>query len=209
MVEAGDHLVEQALVAGQEARLERCRPDRHVGLGHADAIVDRAHGMTDLLAEVPQNVEDVLGDLLAPGRLLVGQDEQQIDVRTGRQRGAAIAAHGSQRHRLGFGRVGVGIDILGGELMDGSDDLVLGLAQVPGAAPALAGAQQFGLGGDACLGQRLLGLGQQGGPRLCRAGRVVADLVEHRGNDVLGAHVGEHGFGWRRLSLGDRHCGLS
>ena len=94
--------------------------------------------MADLLAEVPQHIKDVFGDLLAPGGLLVGQDEQQIDVRARRQRGAAIAADRGQRHRFGLGRVGVRIDILGGEQMDGADDLVFGLAQIAGAAPARA-----------------------------------------------------------------------
>ena len=54
--------------------------DGHVGLGLADALVDRARGVADLEPDVPQAIEDRLGDLLAPGGLLVGQHEQQIDV---------------------------------------------------------------------------------------------------------------------------------
>ena len=46
-------LVEQFAVAGQVARFQRRRAHRHVGARHADAVVDGADGMADLLAEVP------------------------------------------------------------------------------------------------------------------------------------------------------------
>ena len=49
--------------------------------------------------QVPQHVEDVFDDALAPGRLLVGKEEQQIDVGARRQRAAAIAADRDQRQR--------------------------------------------------------------------------------------------------------------
>ena len=68
--------------------------------GEAQALVDRAGGMADLLAEVPEHVEDRLGDALAPGRLLGRQQEEEVDVRARRQRAAAIAADGDDRDAL-------------------------------------------------------------------------------------------------------------
>ena len=73
-------LVEQLAVAPDVARLEQRGADRLVALGVAQALVDRARGMADLQAEVPQQVEHELDDLLAARRLLVGPQEQQIDV---------------------------------------------------------------------------------------------------------------------------------
>ena len=67
----------------------------------ADALVDVARGVADLEAEVPQEVEHVLDDALAPGGLLVGQQEQEIDIGAGRQHAAAVAADRHHRHALG------------------------------------------------------------------------------------------------------------
>ena len=61
---------------------------------------------------VPQDIEHELDDALAPGGLLVGQEEQQIDVGAGRQRAAAIAAGGHDGHALGVRRVDGAIDVL-------------------------------------------------------------------------------------------------
>ena len=71
----------------------------------------------------------IFGDLLAPGRLLVGQDEQQIDVGAGRQRAAAIAADGDERDALRRPR-DCRPDRRGGwQEMMRADDLVLGGAE--------------------------------------------------------------------------------
>ena len=79
--------------------------------GELQALVDGARGVADLEAEIPQQVEHVLDDALAPGRLLVGQQEQQIDVGARRQQPAAVAAGGDDRHALGVGRVGGAVDV--------------------------------------------------------------------------------------------------
>ena len=101
LVEALDQLVVERLVAGQEPRLENRGADRHVAARLADRFVDRAGGVADLQSHVPQAIQDRFGDLLAPGGLLVGQDEQQIDVGFRRHQAAAIAAGGDHRHALG------------------------------------------------------------------------------------------------------------
>lgn len=51
-----------------------------------------------LPAHVPETIEDGLCHLLAPGGLLVGQDEQQIDVGFGCHQAAAVAAGRDHRH---------------------------------------------------------------------------------------------------------------
>ena len=78
--EALHQLVEQLAVAPDVARLEQRGADGLVALGVAQALVDRARGVADLQPEVPQQVEHELDDLLAARRLLVGTQEQQIDV---------------------------------------------------------------------------------------------------------------------------------
>ena len=75
-------LVEQLAVAPDVARLEQRGADGVVALGVAQALLDRAGGVADLQPEVPQQVEHELDDLLAARRLLVGTQEQQIDVAT-------------------------------------------------------------------------------------------------------------------------------
>ena len=84
-----------------------------------DALIDGAGRVADLEAEIPQHVEHVLGDALAPRRLLVGKQEQQIDVGAGRQQRAAIAAGGDDRHALGVRRVGRPVDVRHGVVVRG------------------------------------------------------------------------------------------
>ena len=156
IVEARLQFVEQRAVAEQEARFQDGGADGHVRLGLADAFVDRAGGMADLEPGVPQAVEDGFSDQLTPGGLLVGQHEQQIDVRAGCLQPAAVAAGGDHRHVLGFGRVLRRIEMLARELEQDADDLVFHPAQPLGAAAAVAVFQQQLLGLVAALVERCL-----------------------------------------------------
>ena len=174
LVEARDQFVEELVVAEEIARLEQRGADRHVGLGLADALVDRARGVADLEPHVPQAIEDRLGDRFAPGGLLVGQQEEQIDVGARRQHAAAVAAGGDDRHVLGFRRILRGIEMLGRELEQQADDLVLHEAQPLGAAPPVPVLDQQALGGGASLDQRALELPgdrQSAARARCRNGR--------------------------------------
>jgi hypothetical protein len=83
----------------------------------------------DLQAQVPQHIENEFDDAFAPGGLLEGAQEQQIDVGTGRQLAAAIAAGRHHRDAFGAGRVLGVIDMLDGEVVDHLDDGVLELRQ--------------------------------------------------------------------------------
>ena len=114
LVEARDQFVVERLVAGQEPRLEDGGADRHVAARLPDRFIDRAGGVADLQPHVPQAIENGFGDLLAPGGLLVGQDEQQIDVGFRRHQAAAIAAGRDHRHALGARRHRRTIEMPGG-----------------------------------------------------------------------------------------------
>ena len=65
-------LVEQVFVAPDIARLQQGGADGLIPLGISNALVDGTRGMADLQAEIPQQVEHELDDLLAARRLLVG-----------------------------------------------------------------------------------------------------------------------------------------
>src|SRR5476649_760657 len=72
-------LIAQFAVAPDVARLEKGCADGVIAIGVAQALVDGARGMADLEAEIPQQIEHVLDDLLAARRLLVGTQEQEIE----------------------------------------------------------------------------------------------------------------------------------
>ena len=101
----------ERLVAQDQPRIEQRGADGHVGMAEAHALVDVARGVADLEAEIPQQIEHVFGDALAPGGLLVGQQKQEIDVGARREQAAAVAALGHDRHALGGRRIVGRIDV--------------------------------------------------------------------------------------------------
>ncbi len=149
LVEAGDQLVIERSVAGEEARLEDRGADGHVAARLADRLVDRARGVTDLQPHVPEAIEDGFSDLLAPRGLLVGQDEEQIDVGFRRHQAAAIAAGRDHRHALGAARDRRAVEMAGRRRIQDADDLVLHMTQPFGATPAVTVFQQDRLRGRA------------------------------------------------------------
>ena len=185
LVEPREQLVVEVAVAEQEARLQDRGADGHVGLGLADALVDRAGRVADLEAHVPQAIEDRLGDRFAPGGLLVGQHEQEIDVGARRHQAAAVAAGGDDRHALGFRRALRRIEVLDRELVEHADDLVLHPAQPRGAAPAMAVLEQqafdFGPAGGE---RRLESLGDRGAQLALASGIGCRELREFAGDRV-------------------------
>ena len=86
--------------------LEQAGADGDVGPGEAQAVVDGADRVADLQPQVPEAVEHALDQALAPGRLLVGGEEQQVDVGEGRHLGAAVAADRDGADPLGGGGLG-------------------------------------------------------------------------------------------------------
>ena len=154
LVEARRQLAVERGVAEEVARFQKRGADGHIGFGLADAFVDRTRRVTDLEAHVPQAIEQSLGHRLAPGGLLVGQHEQEIDVGARRQQPAAIAAGCDHRHAFGLRTDLRRIKHASGELEEDADDLVLGLAQPLGAAAAVTVLEQQLIGACARLRQR-------------------------------------------------------
>ena len=119
--------------AEEEARLEERGAHRHVAARLVEAFLDGAGRMADLLAEIPKHVKNRLDDgLTAPGRV-VGQQEKQVDVGSGRQGRAAVAAdRGDDAACCGGGvgrRMNVGHDVM----MDRLDQFVFDLRELAGA----------------------------------------------------------------------------
>ena len=138
LAEAALKLGEQHLVAKDQAGVEQRRADGHVGARQPHALIDGARGVPDLEAEIPEQIEHVFGDALAPGGLLIGKQEQEIDVRARRQHAAAVAALGDDRHVLGGGRVLGAIDVVGGEVVGEPDQGILEGGKALGAGPPVA-----------------------------------------------------------------------
>ena len=183
LVEARHQLVIERLVAGQEARLQDRGADRHVAARLPDRFIDRARGVADLQSHVPQAIQNGFGDLLAPGGLLVGQDEQQIDVGFRRHQAAAVAAGGDHRHALGAGGDRRAIEMPRGRGKQDADDLVLHEAQPLGAAPPVPILQQHGLSGGARRDQfGLQELRGGGAENVLAPGMLRGERVDRRGN---------------------------
>ena len=142
LLKTGLEFGEQFHIAADVARFQDRGADCHVRLGLADALVDVAGGMAHLVAHVPEEIEHVLDDLLAPRRLLERQNEQQVDIGARRQRAPPISANGRDRQPLAARRVVVVVDVLGGEAVDRFDQRVLQVRQPLGAQRAVAVVQQ-------------------------------------------------------------------
>ncbi len=202
VVEAGDQRVVERALAGDVAGFQNRRADGHVGAGKPHALIDAAGGVADGEAEVPEQIEDELDDALAPRRLLVGQQEEQIDVGARRQRSAAIAADRHHRHVFGGAARAGEIDVAGGEAKDGLDDRVLQGRQVGGAGRTLAVLLEARLGGGTALGQHLLDARHDGDARLRRQ---EARLTGELGQLGLESLATDRGFGsGKRLGHGAR-----
>ncbi len=183
LVEAPDQLVVERPVAGQEPGLEDRGADRHVAARLADRFVDRTGGVADLQSHVPQAVEDGLGDLLAPRGLLVGQDEQQIDVGFGRHQAAAVAAGRNHRHALGAGGDRRAVEVAGRGGKQDADDLVLHETQPLGATPSVPVLQQQRLRGGARGDQlRFKELRHGGAEDILMAGLLFGERVNGGGH---------------------------
>src|ERR1700750_1609071 len=75
LVEALDEFVIELLIAGQESRLEDRGADGHIAARLPDRFIDRAGGVADLQAPVPQAIQNGFRDLPAPAGLLVWEGD--------------------------------------------------------------------------------------------------------------------------------------
>ena len=108
--------------------------------------------MADLEADIPEEIEHELDRLVHGGASLGRQQEEQVDVGTGRQRAAPIAANGGHREA---GRV-LRIDMGAGKIEDDSDQLVLNPGDSVGAVHAAAIFEELQSRLFAGIGRRLL-----------------------------------------------------
>ena len=123
---------------------------------------------------------------------LYGSRNEKIDVGAGGEHAAAVAAGGDDRHVLGFRGVLRGIEVLGRELEQHADDLILHEAESLGATPAVPVADQQPLGGGAPLDQRRLEPAGDRHPELALvAGMVVGQALELGGD---GAPIEDFGI---------------
>ncbi len=179
LVEPRRELVKKLGVAEQITHFEQRGADGHVGFGLADAFGDRTRGVADLQSHVPQAIEQRFGHRLAPGGLLVGQKEQQIDIGARRQQPAAVAAGRHHRHVFCLRRHLRRIELAADEFEQDADDLVLHLAQPLGAAAPMAVLEQELLGLRARLRQRRFQALRDRGAQLALTTRVrLGELVE-------------------------------
>src|SRR5262245_58060212 len=74
--EAALKLGEELLVAENKTGVEQRGAYGHVGQRQPHALIDGARGVANLEAEIPQDIEHVFGDALAPGGLLVGKQKK-------------------------------------------------------------------------------------------------------------------------------------
>ncbi len=119
--------------------------------------------------------------------MLVGQDEQQIDIGPRRQRASAIAAHRGDGERLGARGVFARIDVAGGPEMGGADQFVLSGGQHLGTAGAAAVGDKLGFGGDAGIVEPLTQGLEHGGAGNLAVGRGIADFAAHGSDQRMGA----------------------
>ena len=187
---------EQLRVAGHVPGIEQRSADRGV-LGALDqAVLDRAGGVADLHAEVPQEVEHVLDHLQRLTRRVLGGQEQQVDVAERREHAAPISASAGDREMLRFAKAGV----RRGVIVQRRDKAVGQLAQQAGGLQA----------GDLLLLEGMLHM-------LLDAGEMAAECTErciarHRGTvfGQRGERGGEGGYGrlgWLRLGDRGQHSG--
>ena len=189
----------------EEAGFQQAGADRHVGLGLPHALVHRPDGMADLQPQVPQDIEHMLKHLLHPGRPLVGQHEQQIEVGERRHLPPAIAADGGDGEQLAGGRVGGGIDAGGHVVGQRPDHLI---HQV-GVLPYAVGAAAPRLEPPPHLRPPLLQCRAQGGKDMGTQGRPRAVLLDQcrqfGGQAALGDDGSPVGDGFGRC----QHLGLT
>ena len=123
--------------------------------------------MPHLQAQVPQQIEQVLHHALAPRRLLVGQDKQQIEIGGGCEQTPAEASGSDDRHTLRVRWIGRPINVLDRIVEHQPNECVVEQRQAFGTAASVAIAFKLPCG-------RCAGLRNSSFNRSTTAGRAAA-----------------------------------
>jgi hypothetical protein len=83
LAERAPHRLEQMLGAGEQPRFDEGRGDADVGSAFTLAVVDRAHAVTHLESDVPEEGEETLDALMPFVEVALWQQDQDIDVGAG------------------------------------------------------------------------------------------------------------------------------
>jgi len=107
---------EQRPAARKVARLEERGAHGDVG-GRLGTALDRTHAVADLEAGVPEAADEALERVAVPFARLLGEQDQQVDVGTGVELAAPVAAGGDERRARRHGglrpqRLDVAVDEL-------------------------------------------------------------------------------------------------
>ena len=167
-IEATAERIEGRDVAADEPRFEQGRADRHVFACARHALADRARRMADLQPRIPEHVEHRLRQ--ADRRRRFGRvEDEQIDIRAGGERSAAVAAHRADGDAVATPQPGQAA-VTGQNAVEGFEDHVLGLAEITGSRHAAMRRQQV-FGNATCLLQERLGSVDDLGPARTGLGR--------------------------------------
>ena len=132
LLELGQHLGRQGLVATDEARIQQGRLDCHILGRQLDTLGRGAECVAHFQPHIPQGVEHVFDDALGMRGGLVGTQEQQIGVGGRRHHAAAISPGCDDGEALRFRRVARAVHMRGGEIIQRVDHFVLHRRDQPG-----------------------------------------------------------------------------
>ena len=99
--QCGSHGLEQRLRAVQQARLHERGRDTDVGQALLLAVIDGAHAVADLEADVPEEGQEPAEHLVPFLRITLRKEDHHVDVGAGVQLAASVAADGDQREFTG------------------------------------------------------------------------------------------------------------
>ena len=179
--EAGAEIIEEHDVAAHRTSLQQRGPDRQVGLGEAEHLVDRCALLAELQAEVPEQIQHRFDALFDPGVAAFRAEEQDVDVRMTRHLRAAIAAQGDNRQALARGAVGGGVQPGHREVVDQRDDGVRRPCIGGGDHHAFAG-RRGKAGSDPVVGVEQRSLEQGGAFAAERGGVGAGKRMQGRGD---------------------------
>ena len=114
----------EVAVTPDVAPFEQRGADRQIVLRQPDRLVQRAGGMADLEAEVPQEVEHCLHHLFAPGIAPLADQEGDVDIGVRGHFRAPVSAHRHDREPFSRGAIGCRIDVMRDVLVDDPHELV-------------------------------------------------------------------------------------